>query len=210
MPSPYIQSRLLASGRRDSEDRVEVFERSDGDTLVVVVADGAGGVSGGTFASESLIRTARAVTRDATFDVYDAALWTALFAEADAALAAKMAGETTGVVVVLGVKGLTGVSAGDSEAWIVTDTSVDNLTADQKKDRLGSGRVSPVSFGRPGLDGVLVVATDGLFKYASLDSIAATVRAGDVQHAAERLVALVRLPSGSFQDDAGVVVIARR
>ncbi len=57
---------------------------------------------------------------------------------------------------------------------------------------------------------MLVVATDGLFKYASAERIATAVRVGDVSQAAERLVALVRLTSGGLQDDAGIVVVVSR
>jgi serine/threonine protein phosphatase PrpC len=208
MPAPYVHSRLLASDRRNSEDRVEVFERND--ASVVVVADGAGGVRGGALASKALVETARAVTRNASLDVHDTALWTVLLKEVDATLAAKMAGETTGVVVIIGSKGLMGVSAGDSEAWIVTATSVDDLTMGQKKARLGSGRALPISFHRPGFDGVLVVGTDGLFRYATAERIVEALRGGDVERAAERLAALARLPSGGLQDDMGVVVIRSR
>jgi serine/threonine protein phosphatase PrpC len=42
---PYVHARLLGSSRRNSEDRAEIFQR--GDDLVVVVADGAGGIRGG-------------------------------------------------------------------------------------------------------------------------------------------------------------------
>jgi PPM family protein phosphatase len=208
MPARYAHSCLLAADRRNSEDRAEVFEQ--GDELAVVVADGAGGMRGGALASEALVETARAVARNAALDVHDAGFWTVLFKEIDDTLAAKTAGETTGVVVIVGPKGLTGVSAGDSEAWVVSATGIDDLTSVQKKARLGSGRAAPVSFQRPGLDGVLVVGTDGLFKYASAERIAAALRTGDVSQAGQRLAALVRLPSGGLQDDVGIVVVACR
>jgi serine/threonine protein phosphatase PrpC len=57
---------------------------------------------------------------------------------------------------------------------------------------------------------VLLIATDGLFKYASPGRIAATVREAEVSRVAERLAALVQLPSGRYQDDVGIVVVARR
>lgn len=207
MPGRFVTC-VLAGGRRSSEDRVAVVERAD--AVVVAVADGAGGISGGAIASEALVDMARTVARNPTLDVHDVALWAALFREADAALATKAAGETTGVVVVMGPDGLAGVSAGDSEAWIIGATRTDDLTADQKRARLGSGRVAPVAFRRPTVDGVLVVATDGLFKYASGERIAAAVRAGDVDGAADRLVSVVRLASGALHDDVGIAVVAPR
>jgi len=206
IPSPYIHWRKLASGRQNSEDRAEVFER--GDDLVVVVADGAGGVRGGALASAALVETARAVAENPTLDVHDADLWAALLKEADATLASRRAGEATAVVVVIGLEGLTGVSVGDSEAWIIHAKTVDDLTRSQERLRIGSGRATPIPFHHGHLDGVLVVGTDGLFKYASPGRIAATVRDGEISRAAERLIALVQLPSGGFQDDVGLVVVA--
>jgi serine/threonine protein phosphatase PrpC len=198
----------LASGRRSSEDRAEVFD-SEGD-LVVVVADGAGGMRGGVEASAALIETVRSVASDSSLDVHDGDLWSALLMEADAALAARRVGETTGVVVVVGASGVTGVSVGDSEAWVVSAKSIDDLTCNQERPRLGSGRAIPVGFRRTDVGGVLLVATDGLFRYASPERISATVRETDASEVAEHLMALVRLPSGAYQDDVGIVVVARR
>jgi hypothetical protein len=208
MAAPYVCSRLLVSDRRRSEDRAEVFER--GDALIVVIADGAGGVRGGAVASEALVDKVRAVVHDAAVNIQDVALWTTVFTEVDAALTAKTAGETTGVVVVLGLVGLVGVSAGDSEAWIVTANAIDDLTARQMRARLGSGQAAPVGFRRAALGGVLVVGTDGLFKYALPERIAEAVRGGDVEGAGDRLGAVVRLASGGLQDDVGVVVVGGR
>jgi serine/threonine protein phosphatase PrpC len=165
---------------------------------------------GGALASTALVETARSVAENSALDVHDADLWVALFKEVDLKLGARMAGETTGVVVVVGPNGVTGVSVGDSEAWIVTARSVEDLTRSQERYRLGSRRAVPASFQRPSLDGVLLIATDGLFKYAAPARIAATVREEEVSRVAERLAALVQLPSGGFQDDVGIVVVARR
>ena len=56
-----------------------------------------------------------------------------------------MCGETTGVVVVVTPRGLLGVSAGDSEAWVITASGIDDLTTAQNKKRVGSGDASPAS-----------------------------------------------------------------
>jgi hypothetical protein len=57
------------------------------------------------------------------------------------------------------------------------------------------------------LAGVLVVATDGLFKYAAPEVIARIVRGHAIGAAAEDLVALVRLRSGKLVDDVAVVLV---
>jgi serine/threonine protein phosphatase PrpC len=56
---------------------------------------------------------------------------------------------------------------------------------------------------------VLLVATDGLFKYAAIDVIARVVRASPIGVAAEQLVDLVQLPSGKSPDDVAVVLLSR-
>jgi serine/threonine protein phosphatase PrpC len=134
--------------------------------------------------------------------------WVDLFKATDAALAANRAGETTGVVVVIGPRGIIGVSAGDSEAWIVTPTAVEDLTVGQQtKQRFGSNRATPTAFERPVLGGVLIIASDGLFKYAAIDVIARIVRNNAIGAAAELLIDLVRLRSGKVADDVSIVLV---
>jgi serine/threonine protein phosphatase PrpC len=168
---------------------------------VVVVADGAGGMRGGATASDALV----GAVRSSEWDIDST--WASIFRATDENLAAHLAGETTGVAVALTAVELVGVSAGDSEAWVVDGTSIDELTSGQEKHRLGSGRAVPTPFRRARLDGTLVVATDGLFKYASADRIVAVVNGSPFADVARALTELVRLPSGSFQDDVGVVVV---
>jgi len=117
--------------------------------------------------------------------------------------AGDMAGETTAIVIVLSAKGITGTSVGDSEAWLVGPSGIDDLTASQHRRRLGSGAAVPAAFFRSPLDTVLVAGTDGLFKYASPDAIAVAARAGSAQS----LAALARLPSGRYPDDVAVALV---
>jgi serine/threonine protein phosphatase PrpC len=67
-----------------------------------------------------------------------------------------------------------------------------------------------VTFEHAVLEGVLLVASDGLFKYASMQVIARVVRASPISVAAEQLIELVRLPSGKFHDDMAAVLVARK
>lgn len=196
-----------AAGRR-SEDRAEVFAH-DG-TLIVVVADGAGGVAGGAAASDAIVRAVQAKSAGSPLDSFDVRAWSDVLVTADAELArSRDAGETTAVVIVVGPHGVLGVSAGDSEAWVVGPRA-DRLTAQQDRARVGTGRCRPTAFHRPQLGGVLVVATDGLFKYARSDAILAACAAADVSTLAERLVDLPKLRSGAYPDDLAVVVVIPR
>lgn len=189
--SRFIHARGLASSRRHSEDRADVIDR--GGELVIVVADGAGGVRGGAVASDAFIEAVTNAAADPAFDLESVAGWSNVFRRTDAELARKLCGETTGIVVVVTSRGVLGVSAGDSEAYVVTTTDVDDLTASQNRKRLGSGKASPVPFFRAALDGVLVVGTDGLFKYALLEKVVTAVAGRSPAEATERLIALERL-----------------
>jgi serine/threonine protein phosphatase PrpC len=203
----YQYARASATSRATSQDAAQVFERDE--FLVVVLADGGGGMRGGEAASDSLVAVVKARVDDRAFALEQLQPWIDLFHATDTAIAAKGPCDTTGVVVVLGPRGVFGVSAGDSEAWIVTPTRVDNLTVGQRtRERLGSNRVTATSFERVRLNGVLLIATDGLFRFASPDVIARIARAHPVAVAAERLVDLVRLRSGGVADDVAVVLVA--
>ncbi len=203
----YVQ--VSASNREPSEDLAEVFER--GDSLVLVLADGASGISGGVLASRTLVTAVRSAVKDVAFDVTDVQAWADLLRATDAALVKGAGGETTGIVVVLTANKLVGVSAGDCEAWAIHAKDVVDLTVGQNTHRrLGSGRAVPVTFEHAVLEGVLLVASDGLFRYASIQVIARVVRAGPIRVAAEQLIELVRLPSGKFHDDIAAILVAQK
>jgi len=62
----------------------------------------------------------------------------------------------------------------------------------------------PHEFVRNSSEGTLVVATDGLWKYTSLELIEQKVRTGNAESLAKELAGLVRLRSGTFPDDIAV------
>jgi serine/threonine protein phosphatase PrpC len=208
MANQYQYVQVSASNREQSEDSAAVFER--GDALVLALADGADGIHGGVMASRTLVTAVRSAVKDAAFNVADARAWAELLRATDATLVKHAGGETTGIVVVLTANKLVGVSAGNCEAWVIHAKDVVDLTVGQHTRRLGSGRVSPVTFEHPVLEGILLVASDGLFKYASMQVIARMVRDSPISVAAEQLIELVRLPSGKFHDDMAAVLAARK
>ncbi len=193
------------AARNETQDRAEVFER-DG-ALIVVVADGAGGVGDGASASDAVVATVREIIAERPFDPYDIRRWCEALAKLDVALAG--IGETTAIVLVAGPHGIAGASVGDSEAWAI-GARCDVLTEQQSRARLGSRRARPVPFHRRALEGVLVVGTDGLFKSVPTDVIAKSCAVGDVEEVAERLVRAPRLRSGGYLDDVAVVVCSPR
>jgi serine/threonine protein phosphatase PrpC len=201
----FVFATSAASARTRSEDRAEVFEHDD--SVIVVVADGAGGVAGGAVASDAVVDAVRARIAKRPFDAYSVRGWSDVLAATDAELArSKNTGETTAIVVVVGPHAVVGVSVGDSEAWVV-GLRVDRLTEKQDRSRVGTGRARPTLFHRRTLEGVLVIATDGLFKHAPSDAIAACCT-DDVPDIANRLVKLPQLRSGAYPDDVAVVVVA--
>lgn len=164
----------------------------------------------GEEASLGLVAFVESAVNDPAFAVEHPQAWIDLFHTRDKALAANGTEQTTGLVVVLGPRGLMGISAGDSQAWLVTSSRVDDLTIGQHtRDRLGSGHAIAAPFQRASLDGVLVMGTDGLFKYAAPDVIARIVRRNPIGPAAESLVELVRLRSGRVAEDVSVVLVRR-
>lgn len=199
---PLVFTTAQATPRRDgrTQDRLVVREHATG--LVVGLADGTGGIPGGDLAAEVFVR---GVSRAS----HDVSALSVLLKELDAEIErAPLAGETTGVIVVVTNDAVIGASCGDSGAWIVRDDGYDDLTADQKtKPRLGSGRAVPVAFERGPLDGTLLVASDGLFPYAQPDVLCASARILELRAAADALIASVRTKAGRLIDDVSVALV---
>jgi PPM family protein phosphatase len=116
-------------------------------------------------------------------------------------------GETTCVIVSISNGRITGTSVGDSGAWLILGSTVDNLTALQcRKPFIGSGSAIPICFERDQFQGTLLVASDGLIKYTSPEQIAAAALHPNLDQAARKLIDLVRYSSGALPDDVSVVL----
>jgi serine/threonine protein phosphatase PrpC len=194
------------SYRPETEDRLRVFTIGDG--VVIAIADGMGGRAGGAAAADVFVRVAQAeVSRLGCAD--DPLAWDRVLTLADREIQAdRAAGETTAVIVAATPRGISGASVGDSAAWVITDDHVWDLTAAQQhKPGLGVGMARPTPFrGKTVPGATLLVATDGLVKYADREAIARVVREPPFVGAARRLVELVRPPSGRLPDDVAVAL----
>ena len=187
------------------QDRADVFHV--GDALVVVVADGAGGIAGGAEAADAVVAAVREAV-EAGVDLRPRP-WSDLLVALDRRmLASPEIGESTAVVVAVSPEGVAGSSVGDSAAWIAAPDRLLDLTAYQaRKPFLGTGAARAVGFAAGPLAGTLLVASDGLVKYDSREDIARTARGEDLASAAATLIQQVRLPSGQLQDDVAVVLV---
>lgn len=208
---PFLSAIAAATPRLDGKTEDCVAVHRLGDKLVVVVADGAGGIPGGDLAADAVVRGIAAAITNApeTFQRVEGVV--ALLRRLDDDIERMpLAGEATAVVVVVTEHGVFGASCGDSGAWLVGEVGYDDLTADQRRTlRLGSGRTTPAPFVRAGVDGTLVVASDGLFNYARPETTCANARGISLTAAACGLVAAVRTTSGDLMDDVAVALVRR-
>ncbi len=174
---------------------------------MLAVADGSGGMRGGAEAAEHAVRMISDAAHQAKAQCPEA--WTSLVARIDATPAVGR-GQCALVVVAIVDNSIVGASAGDCGAWLVTE-GIDELTEMQvRKPLVGSGSAVPVSFKAELGKGTLLLASDGLLKYAPRDRIAALVRGPDLDPAAHHLAELPRLRSGALPDDVSVVLCRER
>ncbi|MDB6016243.1 MAG: hypothetical protein JWR19_732 [Pedosphaera sp.] len=196
---------MLERGSHELQDRAEIIALPDGG-LVLVVADGAGGRSGGAEAAEKVIEMVREFT--ATRVSFEDEAFCELLKSVDRAIETNPgAGETTAVVACVSADGIMGASVGDSGAWLIGEHGCENLTRlQQRKPFLGTGMAMPVAFKAGKLSGTLLLASDGLLKYTSQENICKAVTQNNLNTVAKALIDLVRHPSGSLPDDVCVVV----
>lgn len=188
----------VAAAQRGGQDRARVIEA--GDDLVVTLADGAGGTGNGTTAAQAVIDAVGAVGSAA----HD---WCALLDELDSAPQRLGNGQSTAVIVSIRDGILSGASVGDSGAWLLHEGNVVDLTHDQQRKPLVGDGCTPSRMPPTRLDGgTLLVASDGLLKYAKRPDILRIASGDDLQAAARALLDLVRLPNGALQDDVAIVL----
>ena len=204
----HLAIRLDSYRGEASEDRALVLHAALG-SLVLAVADGVGGQSGGGEAAQLAIETVE--MEGAGLVRRNSQVWRGLLKALDDALAAHPdAGQTTLVALCLMPQKLIGASVGSSEAWWITaDGHFDLTEAQKRKPTLGTGAAEPVPFElKLSGPGTLLLASDGLFKYADPLAITEAVRsAASADAAADALLTLASAPAGRFYDDVALIVV---
>ena len=191
-----------AAGNPENQDRGAVIEASIG--LVMIVADGAGGQSGGAEAAAMAVE----FVRKKTDELSDAKACVTLLHSTDQAISRdRVAGETTCALTVVTEAGVYGASVGDSGVWVINATGFINLTERQsRKPFIGSGSALPNPFEYKFVAGdSLLLATDGLLKYTSSERIITVWGHEVASRVPGRLIELVGYPSGALPDDVTVI-----
>ena len=163
--SPILQT---AAGNPENQDRGLVLH--DGQRIILCVADGAGGLSGGTEAASSAVK----LIRQNAIRLSDPDACAEALRSMDTAVAKDSdAGETTCALAIVTPDEIFGASVGDSGVWWIPENgNYINLShAQQRKPFIGSGSAWPVPFRHQNQGGSLLLATDGLLKYTSAERI---------------------------------------
>jgi serine/threonine protein phosphatase PrpC len=204
MAHEYDTASAIRESRGTGEDRVAAISLPAG--VAVAVADGAGGIGGGReAAAEALAIFARAVDEHIPIKAAD---WISLLRDIDAKLA-RGRGQCCWVGVWISDNTIVGASVGDCAAWLIGETILD-LTQNQiRKPLFGSGDAQPISFAAELDDSTLLLATDGLTKYAPRARIFQLAKSAKMSAAANALAELARLGSGELPDGVGVAPCRR-
>jgi PPM family protein phosphatase len=176
------------------QDRATVVHSLHG--LIIALADGAGGTSNGAQAADAVIK---AVQESPALDP------AILLYELDDPNRLGN-GETTAVILSVSSEIVAGASVGDSGAWLIAADGVVDLTRAQHRKPLVGGGCTPFAFTNalpPG--STVLIASDGLFRYAKPSEMARAARKTTLDRAATALIDLARLPSGGLQDDISIV-----
>ncbi len=199
-------SKLFTEGASSiNQDRGAIINLDNG--LVLIISDGAGGIGGGEKAAEIVIEEGFTIDNQ-SLNQTDSLFCCDILTKIDQKVFDDHeAGEATAIIIVTDGRILLGASVGDSEAWIIDGNKISDLTSRQvRKPMIGSGSACPIPFGPIEFSGSLIMATDGLFKYTSMEKIAQTIATHAIEKCGSGLIDCVRLRSGALQDDVTILL----
>jgi PPM family protein phosphatase len=208
-PSQFQTDLATATTNSKNQDRATVLEYPQG--LLLIIADGAGGMGGGAEAAELVIQIVKEMVEPKT-KFSNSLIWQSILQEADTRLLTHpIAGETTAVIAAISNNIIYGASVGDSGAFLIQQPADFELTAQQqRKPFLGSGIAIPSSYGPIPFYGTLLLATDGLIKYAPMTKIHQIVLNNPIESVAQSLIESIRYPSGNLPDDVSIIVCKKK
>ncbi|HEX8464537.1 MAG TPA: protein phosphatase 2C domain-containing protein [Abditibacterium sp.] len=201
MKFEVAQRCLVGSAGQD-----RIFARVFDDVAMLALADGAGGRAGGAEAAQIVVNEAAKVAQ-AVQNPRDANLWASWLSEVDERIENEPhAGETTAIIAAFGPDFVAGASVGDSSAWLISGDSWIDLTARQiAKPFLGQGATA-VPFSARVNGQTLLLASDGLTKYADAETLISIARGENLERAANALIEAVRYASGALPDDVSCIL----
>jgi hypothetical protein len=100
-----------------------------------------------------------------------------------------------------------GTSVGDCEAWLFTDTATELTEGQFRRPFLGLGMARPISFAADVGGGVLVLATDGLWKRSRREWIRRIATREPLDYAAATLIDAAMADDGRPRDDTSLCII---
>jgi serine/threonine protein phosphatase PrpC len=201
----FLTASYTDTSNKQNQDRVLIKELSQ--SVVIALADGVGGRVYGAEAAERAVNLICEFAARHENDLHKPKFWTTTFEKLDELLFRhEQTGETTLVALALTPRGICGASVGDSIGWLVSPQETRVLTSGQYKGFLGSSISTPVSFQEKKLNGTLMLATDGVWKYSDHEQLQTLAQLPDLKSAAQQIVESVRLPSGAFWDDTTVAL----
>ena len=204
-----------AGGHPVNEDAFRVEPHPyDAGLMLIAMADGQGGQSGGARAAKIAVEAVLDAARHTSpmrLREHPAA-WREILHHADeAVMADPEAGFTSLVGFAAGDgSGITGASCGDSAVLVACDGATQVITDHQYKNPpVGSGDANFVPFhGAIAPRRSILAMTDGVWKFAGWDSIADAACEKRGQPLIDALASRARLPgSGKFQDDFTLLVL---
>src|SRR5579862_1626477 len=115
----FVHAQVVQGAEGPCQDRAQILDLDD--RVLLIVADGAGGTSGGAEAAELAVH--HVVEHAHDLRSAPGPTWFDLFANVDRSIAASpRGGQTTLVLAVVDDRGVHGMSVGDSGAWLIGPT----------------------------------------------------------------------------------------
>lgn len=198
----YEISSYLKQAGKSGEDSLTIFETDD--TVLICIADGAGGMSGGLRASRMACNLVYRIDTSVGYESPEDS--ESLLIKLDNEICFDHeAGETTMILASIKNGVIWGASVGDSECWTVQNDYEYELTKLQyRKPLLGSGVAKPIGFGPVEVSGNIIFGSDGLFKYTTFEKIKRELSSTGC--CINNLAKLATQATGYLQDDVSIIV----